>query len=322
MPASPSPQNGAPSEAHEPALVKLGAPVPPSHCLIAFEAIARHHGIASAARELGVTRSALSHSINLLEHRLQVRLFRQTHPSVELTRAGTLYLGAVQDLARTLGDSLYRLSDEARTTLRLAVCPAMARLWLAGRLPRFCEKHTRIDLNVTLTHGDPGNVLDHADVALCYGAQSDSELLAVPLWRETLVPLAVPALASKAVLLDPQELLQRFALVEVSQFSWETWMPGQVARRAVARSPLVTPDLVYGLEMAAAGAGIVLAPRRLAGRYIESGKLAPASTFLVAGSYYHAVTLETSASRAPVAAFLGWLTVAVHESPTAGVIVR
>src|SRR5512146_2042433 len=69
-----------------------GGSIPPLHSLVAFEAIARHRAISSAARELGVTRSALSHSINLLEHRLQIRLFRQTYPSVELTRAGSLYL--------------------------------------------------------------------------------------------------------------------------------------------------------------------------------------------------------------------------------------
>jgi DNA-binding transcriptional LysR family regulator len=324
-PRAPPPQPAAPDAPRAPADLHSPAPagmpndeqigsIPPLHSLVAFEAIARHRSISSAARELGVTRSALSHSVNLLEHRLQVRLLRRSHPTVDLTRAGLLYLDAVQDFARALGDSLYRLSQDARTTLRLAVCPALSRLWLGARLPRFHDLHPRIDLNVTLLDDADAEVLGRADVALRYAAQLRTDMLAMPLWRETVVAVAAPALAAQTLDIEPQTLVQAFPLVQISQFSWDAWLQGPVGCRAVQRATLVTPDLVYGLETAASGVGIALAPRRLASRYLEQKRLAVASRFEATGSYYHAITLESSAARAPVAAFLGWLAGEVHDT--------
>jgi DNA-binding transcriptional LysR family regulator len=281
---------------------------------VAFEAIARHRGIAAASRELGVTRSALSHSINLLEHRLQVRLFRRTYPTVELTRVGMSYLNAVQNFARTLGDSLYRRSPDARTTLRLSVSPDIGRLWLGARLPRFHAAYPRIDLNVTLLYDFRDDALERADVVLRYAAEPMADVLAMPLWRETVIAVAAPSIAGLALETELDYLSQRFPLIEVTQFSWEAWLKGPKGRRAAQHAVVVTPDVVYGLEMSANGAGIALAPRRLAQRYLEHHRLALASRVEDSGSYYYALTLETNASRPPVAAFLGWLAGEVHDT--------
>src|SRR5437660_5816159 len=54
----------------------------------AFVAVARHRSFSGAARELGVTRSAVSHTVRQLEEHLRVVLLARTTRSVSLTDAG------------------------------------------------------------------------------------------------------------------------------------------------------------------------------------------------------------------------------------------
>ena len=56
--------------------------------LLAFLAIAREGSFTRAAAQLGVSQSALSHTIRALEARLGVRLLTRTTRSVSVTQAG------------------------------------------------------------------------------------------------------------------------------------------------------------------------------------------------------------------------------------------
>jgi len=64
--------------------------------LATFLAIARHRSLRKAADEIGVTPSALSHSLRALEDQLGVRLFNRTTRSVGLTEAGERLRGRVE----------------------------------------------------------------------------------------------------------------------------------------------------------------------------------------------------------------------------------
>lgn len=136
----------------------------------------------------------------------------------------------------------------------------------------------------------------------------------MPLWRETVIAVAAPPLARDAIESDACDLWHRFPLIQNPRFSWEAWLKEPDGRMAAQRAQVVTPDVVYGLEMAANGVGIALAPRRLAQRYLQHDRLAVASRHAASGSYYNALTLETNANRVPVAAFLAWLAGEVHDT--------
>lgn len=62
--------------------------LPPLAALRAFEAAARHQSFKQAASELGVTPTAVSHQIRLLEETLGVRLFDRKPRQVVLTDVG------------------------------------------------------------------------------------------------------------------------------------------------------------------------------------------------------------------------------------------
>src|SRR5436309_15612755 len=100
----------------------------PYQQLQAFLALARHRSFSGAARELGVTRSAVSQAVRQLEEQLRVVLLARTTRSVSLTDAGRRL---VEEAGPGLGQAVAALTNvsarpgEAVGRLRLSV-PAMA----------------------------------------------------------------------------------------------------------------------------------------------------------------------------------------------------
>ena len=75
----------------------LGSKLPPLKSLVAFEASARHLSLTRAARELGISREAVSRQIRVLEEHLGIKLFDRLHRAVALTSAGKKFQSVVQE---------------------------------------------------------------------------------------------------------------------------------------------------------------------------------------------------------------------------------
>jgi len=103
--------------------------------LQAFLAVARLRSFSSAARELGVSRSAVSYSVRQLEDRLRVVLLTRTTRSVSLTDAGRRL---VETAGPGLGQALAALANAAAQPGE-----AVGRLVAAGRRTR-CADPVRI----------------------------------------------------------------------------------------------------------------------------------------------------------------------------------
>ncbi|WP_234838860.1 LysR family transcriptional regulator [Sinorhizobium meliloti] len=89
--------------------------------LEAVAAVARHGGFRAAARQLGMSSSALSHAIVALEERLAVRLFNRTTRSVVLSAAGEQFLS---EIAPDLQQSRMRSSISASIRVGLGKASA------------------------------------------------------------------------------------------------------------------------------------------------------------------------------------------------------
>src|SRR5258708_24098942 len=90
--------------------------------LDAVLAVARHRGFRAAATELGMSRSALSHSIAALEAKLGVRLFHRTTRSVSLTEAGEQFVSGVAPALGQIREAMARAGSHRDTpagTLRI-----------------------------------------------------------------------------------------------------------------------------------------------------------------------------------------------------------
>ncbi|MEK1931884.1 MAG: LysR family transcriptional regulator, partial [Pararhizobium sp.] len=101
--------------------------------LQAVAAVARHGGFRAAARELGMSSSALSHAIAALEERLSVRFFNRTTRSVALSAAGEQFLLEIAPALRSIENAIEQAGEySARPSgrLRLNMAPGAARMLL------------------------------------------------------------------------------------------------------------------------------------------------------------------------------------------------
>src|SRR5690606_12884671 len=136
--------------------------IPPLPTLRTFEAVARKGRFTLAARDLAITRSAVSHQIKALEEFLGVPLFWRHNPGIELTEDGKILLEAV----RAGLDVILAATDRIRYRnqsgiLTIAVPTAFAMWWLVPRLGRFATLHPNIEIRLSmLDHRSPDFVRD------------------------------------------------------------------------------------------------------------------------------------------------------------------
>src|SRR5881394_1695299 len=123
----------------------------PFQQLQAFVAVARHRSFSGAARELGVTRSAVSQAVRQLEEQLRVVLLARTTRSVSVTDAGRrLVEGAGPSIGQVLA-ALAEVSAKPGETIgrvRLTVPRAAVPFVIDPVLAAFRERHPRIDIEV------------------------------------------------------------------------------------------------------------------------------------------------------------------------------
>ncbi len=124
--------------------------------LLAFLAVARERSFTKAAGKLGVSQSALSHTIRRLEARLGLRLLTRTTRSVSPTQAGERLLRTVGPRLDEIEAELAALSelrDEPAGTLRITATDYVADTILRPRLAKFLPEYPDIKVEITIDYG-------------------------------------------------------------------------------------------------------------------------------------------------------------------------
>jgi DNA-binding transcriptional LysR family regulator len=152
--------------------------------LIAFLAVARERSFTRAAAQLGVSPSALSHTIRKLEERVGMRLLTRTTRSVSTTEAGERLLGTIGphfDEVRRQVEGLSELRDKPAGTIRITSAdhPAETILWpaLEKLLPQYPDIHVEVSLDDTLRD----IAEERFDAGVRLGEQVAKDMIAVPI---------------------------------------------------------------------------------------------------------------------------------------------
>ena len=120
--------------------------------LRAFEAAARFRSFKVAAAELGVTPTAVSHQIKLLEAYCGQALFRRQPRPITLTWAGEQLFPVVRDGFGSFVEAINVVrAGGTATRLRLTTTNAFAARWLVPRLPQWRAAHPRLKLEIVST---------------------------------------------------------------------------------------------------------------------------------------------------------------------------
>ena len=288
--------------------------LPPLTALRAFEAAARLSSFTRAARELHVTPAAVSHQIRGLEKFLGVTLFRRTTRRLELTEQGRvaaeLFREGFEKLAR--GVSQLR-ADETGASLTLSVTTAFATRWLVPRLGRFARRCPGIDLH--LRAGTQPVDFDHDDIDLAVriGRGGVAGAIAIPLFGESVVPLASPAFIRHHGLRRPADLARVPLLHDDSMrrvgrpTRWTEWLAAAKVRNVDTGHGMHIDDGHLVLQAAAGGSGVALGRLVYALDDLDARRLRmPFGPVLDLDVQYYLFVPEARASEPAIAAVRAW----------------
>lgn len=181
-----------------------------------FTATVEAGSFAAAARRLGVTPSAVSRRVALLEREVRVALLARTTRTLRLTDDGRAFHERCVRILTELQearDALARANKKPAGLLRVDAPVAFARGVLGPALPRFLERYPEIRLDLTLRdqHVDP--VAEGVDLLVRIGKLGDSSLIARKLGASRIVHCASPRyLARHGKLTRPEDLAKHRCL--------------------------------------------------------------------------------------------------------------
>lgn len=275
-------------------------PLPPLDGLNALLAAAEAGSFTAAAEMLGITHGSVSRRIATLEAWLGTGLFERHGRGVRLTPAGQRFAAD----ARHALASLSRNADHwrprrHRQTVRLALVPSFARLWLLPRLARL--EQTDIHVEVLIDHRPSDLDGQEADLAVRYGRGRWDGLGARLLFRERLRPVARPDIAAAIGQEASPDALLTYPLLHDSDVSqWRAWLAEGGTRYRPRWQDRRFEDYDSVLVAAEAGLGIALLRHPLAAVRVTSGRLLPISSRSEPNPASHYVCMRLGEARASV----------------------
>ena len=161
--------------------------------LSAFLAVAQDRSFTKAAQKLGVSQSALSHTIRGLEARLGVRLLTRTTRSVSLTEAGERLFQSVGPRVEEVEAALAAVSElreKPAGTIRITATENAAETILVPKLAPLLREYPDIKVEITIDYGLTDIVAQRFDAGVRSGEQVAKDMIAVRIgptcaWRSS-----------------------------------------------------------------------------------------------------------------------------------------
>ena len=180
--------------------------------ILVFLAIAREKSFTRAAAKLGVSQSALSHTIRDLEARLGLRLLTRTTRSVSTTEAGEELFQAVAPRIEEIDASLAALSDfrdKPAGVIRITATDHPVETVIWPKLRKLLPSYPDIKVEVTVDYGLSNIVEERYDIGVRFGDQVAKDMIAVRISPD--IPMAIVGapsyFASRTPPKSPEDLL-------------------------------------------------------------------------------------------------------------------
>jgi LysR family transcriptional regulator, glycine cleavage system transcriptional activator len=275
-----------------------------------FVVAARHQNFARAAEELGLTASAVSHHVRMLESALGIRLFQRHARGAHLTTEGRILADSVGAALSDIDATATSLRRAPRNVnrLRVATLHSLNYCWILPRLRRFTESNPRVRLTfesgLALARFDASG----PDLAIRHGAGYWPGLTAHHLMDEELFPAAAPNVAATCDLVDLAQIARLPLVTDLAFQGWPDWFRAAGVRGISLPDMHTFNDSTDALRASAAGLGAVLARSRLVGPYLSRGELVrlPGPALKARFAYYAVHPTHRRPSQA-AAAFIQWL---------------
>jgi len=250
--------------------------------LLAFLAVAREASFTKAAAKLGVSQSALSHTMRALETRLGVRLLSRTTRSVAPTEAG-------ERLLRSLGPrfdeidaelaAVNELRDKPAGSIRITATEYALDTILWPKLVKFLRQYPDIRVEVFIDNGLTDIVAQRFDAGVRAGEQVAKDMIAVRISPDMrMAVVGAPSYLKKHPAPEkPQDLIGHSCinlrlLTHGGLYAWEFEKAGRELKVRVD-GQLTFNGTFQMLNAALAGFGLAYVPEDLAQPHVAKGRL-------------------------------------------------
>lgn len=251
--------------------------------LLAFLAVARERSFTRAAAKLGVSQSALSHTLRGLEARLGLRLLTRTTRSVSPTEAGERLLQTVgqrfEEIEAEL-EALSELRDKPAGTLRITAGEHAANSVLLPALAKFLPRYPDITVEIAVEHSLVDIVAQRYDAGVRSGEQVAKDMIAVRIGLDLrMAVVGAPSyFAKRSPPKKPQDLTDHNCInlrlpTYGGLYAWE-FEKGDRELKVRVDGQIVLNGSTQMLDAALAGLGLAYVPQDLAQPHLDGGLLA------------------------------------------------
>ncbi|THV24738.1 LysR substrate-binding domain-containing protein [Peteryoungia ipomoeae] len=292
----------------------------PLNALRVFEAVGRLGSFTRAGEELGMTQTAVSYQIKLIEDYVGEALFWRRPRQIGLTETGARLYPRVAEGFGLLTDALQQAMQTAVETLEIHSVPTFASNWLARHLGSFQLQHPNIAVRLQrVSKFREVGALD-ADIMIPWREKPIPGTVSQPLIQLDFTPVLSPTLAAKFDgITKPADLL-KLPIISPDDPWWQEWF----AAAGIPEPELVGTKLhsyeAQDLEASAAiaGYGVAIVSPFFFRDELASGRLV--QPFPLALKARHPIHLAYPQSRrhaAKIKAFETWIRAALEQENTA-----
>ncbi|HBF29627.1 LysR substrate-binding domain-containing protein [Rhizobium sp.] len=282
----------------------------PLNALRVFEAVARHGSFTRASEELGMTQTAVSYQIKLLEDNIGEALFLRQTRQIALTETGERLLPKTREGFELLREAVALARQTAEDVLEIHSTPTFASHWLARHLGKFQLKYPHIAVRLQRSKNGRDLNRESGDVAIYISAKPLPGLACDPILNLNYTPMLSPALAASiGGIHEPADLLKLPWISAGDDWPME-WLtaagvtsPGKITNQFNAFGAL---DLQAGAAIAGHGIAMLssfyVAEDLLTGRLIQ-----PFDVFVSDGETYWLTYPTSRRNTSKIKAFHQWL---------------
>jgi DNA-binding transcriptional LysR family regulator len=250
--------------------------------LLAFMAVGQERSFTKAAAKLGVSQSALSHTIRGLEERLGVRLLTRTTRSVSPTEAGDRLLHTLgprfEEIEADLA-ALSELREKPAGTIRITATDYAADTILWPKLTNFLRQYPDIKAEIIIDYGLTDIVAERFDAGVRGGEQVAKDMIAVRIGPDMRIAVvaAPPYFETRPEPTRPQDLIGHNCInlrlpTHGGLYAWEFAKDGRELKVHV-EGQLVFNGTFQMLDAALAGFGLAYVPEDVAQPHLANGGL-------------------------------------------------
>lgn len=246
----------------------------PFRAISVFHAVAKARSVSKAAAELGVTPSAVSQQVHLLEDQLGTSLMVKSGSHIKLTSAGERYFEMIGvGMDRVIEATARMKGYRSATVLNIRATPSLSTKWLLPRLPLFLRIHENLDVRVNATSEPTDFSREDVDLEIRPGRGHWPGFAVEGFARERFLPVCSPDYAEPGSI-APREIADHMLIHSVkAAVQWTDWFAALGLEPQRYRQRLLLDRSHMSVDAAISGVGIALESTLMMGADLSAGRL-------------------------------------------------